>query len=164
MQRLQVSRSMATTARAVCAAWVLVVAGRVEADAQSFVTGSANTDGFSVIGVVHAVGAGLGAGHVKIVVHRDSPENGMAAAICEYSRFTEVAIRGNRARFRSVGSCVGLSVNGGWFRFVSDNVFGILDNGEPGAGADTIDVNFLGAGGVAVPGSLLVDGNFIVRP
>jgi hypothetical protein len=157
-------KSMTAAARIACAAMVLVGAGAADARAQSYVTGSANTDGFSLIGYVHDLGAGLSSGHFKIIVHRDEPENGMAAAICEYSRFTNVVVRGNRASFRSLGSCVGLTTAGGWFRFASDNVFGIVDNGEPGAGADTIDVNFLGAGGVAVPGSLLVNGNFIVHP
>jgi hypothetical protein len=102
-------------------------------------------------------------GHFMIVVHRDTPENGFAAAVCEYTKFTNVSIANGLARFRSVGACLGLTTNGGLVGFQSDNLFAITDNGDPGAGVDSVDVNFVGAGGVAVPGSLLVNGNFIVR-
>jgi hypothetical protein len=164
MKVTDMSNKTAISARIAFAALALLAASSVDARAQSYVTGSANTDGFSVIGLLHDLGAGRSSGHFKITVHRDVPENGMAAAICEYSRFVDVAIQGNRATFRSLGSCVGLAANGGSFRFTSDNVFTIVDNGEPGPGADAIDVNYLGPSGVAVPGSLLVHGNFIVRP
>lgn len=46
--------------------------------------------------------------------------------------------------------------------FVSDNTFSIVDNGEPGAGLDTIDVNFLGESGISIPGGTLMHGNFVV--
>jgi hypothetical protein len=159
------SNNLTAAARIAGAALVLVAASAGEALAQPrYVTGSANTAGFSLVGYVHQLGGGTGAGHFMIVVHRDTPENGMAAAVCEYTRFTGVSIGNGFARFRSLGSCLGLTTTGGLFAFTSDNVFGIVDNGDPGAGVDTVDVNFLGAAGVAVPGGLLVNGNFIVRP
>jgi hypothetical protein len=63
-----------------------------------------------------------------------------------------------------VGSCQVLTTTGDSLPFTSDNTFYIVDNGVPGAGHDTVDVNFTGASGVAVPGGFLVDGNFIVSP
>lgn len=164
MTRTCGSNKLTAAGRMACAALVLVAASTGDALAQNYVTGSANTDGFSLVGYVHQLGGGGGAGHFMIVVHRDTPENGMTAAVCEYTKFTNVFIANRVARFRSLGSCLGLTTTGGLVAFTSDNVFGIADNGTPGAGVDTVDVNFLGAGGVAVPGSLLVDGNFIVRP
>ena len=47
---------------------------------------------------------------------------------------------------------------------MSDNTFTIVDNGEPGAGIDSVDVNLASGTGITIPGSLLVDGNFIVSP
>jgi hypothetical protein len=37
-------------------------------------------------------------------------------------------------------------------------------NGSPGAGVDGIDVNFLGASGVAIPGGVLSSGDLILTP
>jgi hypothetical protein len=159
------SKTVTAAVRIACAAVVLVAASAADAWAQPrYVTGSANTEGFSLVGYVHQLGGGFGAGRFMIIVHRDTPENGAAAHVCEYTKFTNVSIANGVARFRSVGSCIGLTTTGGLIAWTSDNVFGIADNGDPGAGVDTVDVNFLGAGGVAVPGSLLLHGNFIVRP
>lgn len=159
------STQMAMGARMACAALVLVAGSAVEARAQRYVTGSGTTEeGFSLVGSVHQLGGGGGAGHFMIVVHRDTPENGFAAAVCDYTKFTNVTIAAGLAQFRSVGACVALTVTGGLVAFTSDNVFAIADHGDPGAAVDAVDVNFLGAAGVAVPGGLIVRGNFIVRP
>lgn len=139
-------------------------ASAVEASAQAFVTGSGNTPGFSIVGRVRLLKNGLARGHFLIVVHRDAPEFANAAIVCSYNRFDDVVIAGNRATFHSVGTCVSLTTDGRSQVFTSDNVFTIVDEGEPGPGADAIDVNFLGAAGVAVPGSVLLHGNFIVSP
>jgi hypothetical protein len=40
----------------------------------------------------------------------------------------------------------------------------VHDNGSPGAGVDVIDVNFLGPGGVAIPGGVLSSGDLAVTP
>jgi hypothetical protein len=39
-----------------------------------------------------------------------------------------------------------------------------VDNGEPGAGNNSVDVNLASRTGMTIPGSVLVDGNFIVHP
>jgi hypothetical protein len=134
-----------------------------EALAQGFVTGSANTNGFSIVGVLHARGNGKGSGFFTIIVHRDTPEGATAAAVCEYKHFDNVVISGNVATFHSVGSCQALTTTGDIFPFTSDNTFGIVDNGTPGAG-DTVDVNGTGSSFITIPGSFLVNGNFIVSP
>jgi hypothetical protein len=165
MRTTYLSKNVTAAARILYAAIVLVAASATEAWAQPrYVTGSANMDGFALVGYVHQLGGGFGAGRFMIVVHRDTPENGSAAYVCEYTKFTNVSIANGLAQFRSVGSCIGLTTTGGLIAFTSDNSFGITDNGDPGAGVDTVDVNFRGAGGVAIPGDVILHGNFIVRP
>jgi hypothetical protein len=164
MKTEHISTRLIATARIACAALLVLAVSVAEARAQRYVTGSANVDGFSLVGYVHQLGGGSGAGHFMIVVHRDTPENGFAAAVCEYTKFTHVAIVAGFAQFRSVGACLGLTTAGGLIAFTSDNAFGIVDNGDPGPGVDAVDVNFRGPSGVAVPANQLVNGNFIVRP
>jgi hypothetical protein len=146
------------------AAVVMLPVFPVEALAQAFVTGSANTNGFSIIGVLNARGNGKGSGFFTIIVHRDTPEGATAAAVCEYKHFDNVVISGNVATFHSVGSCQVLTTTGDTFPFTSDNTFAIVDNGTPGAGIDTVDVNGAGSAFITIPGSFLVNGNFIVNP
>jgi hypothetical protein len=106
MKRISVLVSAAITA------FVLLPVFSIDALAQGFVTGSANTDGFSIVGWLRDIGNGLGRGDFTIIVHRDSVD----------------------------GTTVG----------------------EPGAGNDSVDVNLASGTGITIPGSLLVDGNFIV--
>jgi len=153
-----------TTFVALALALILLPAFAVEASAQAFVTGSGNTPGFSIAGYVRMLKNGLPRGQFLIVVHRDVPEFTTAAVVCSYKTFDQVVIAANRATFHSVGTCVALTTAGLRQVFTSDNVFTILDGGEPGPANDAIDVNFLGASGVAVPGSVLLHGNFIVHP
>lgn len=144
----------------------LLSAAPVDAQAAGFVTGSANTDGFSIVGSLSesASGKGKGKGDFTIIVHRDGIDGTTVAAVCHYKHFADVVISGNTATFRSVGSCVALTSSGTLAPFTSDNSFAIVDNGEPGAGVDTVDVNLASGTGITIPGSLLVDGNFIVSP
>lgn len=147
------------------AAFALLPVFPVDALAQGFVTGSANsTSGISIVGLVHDQGNGRGKGFFTIVVHRDVHEGNTAAVVCNYKHFDDLVISGNTATFHSVGSCKVLTISGTLQPFTSDNTFTIVDNGEPGAGLDALDVNFLGASGVAIPGDLLMEGNFIVSP
>jgi hypothetical protein len=134
------------------------------AGAQGFVTGSGNTDGFSIVGTLQATANGKGKGDFTVIVHRDLADGTTVAAQCQYKHFADVVISGNTATFRSVGSCVALTTTGARVPFTSDNTFGIVDHGEPGAGNDTVDVNLASGSGITIPGSLLVDGNFVVGP
>ena len=143
---------------------IVLPALAVDASAQAFVTGSANTDGFSIIGRLRILRDGTTRGNFVIIVHRDVPEGSVAAAVCTYKQFDNVVIRNNVATFHSIGACQVLTTGGGRASFTSNNTFGIVDNGVPGAGHDTVDVNFTGPSGITIPGSFLVDGNFIVSP
>ena len=88
------------TAFAACA---LLPVFPTDALAQGFVTGSANTDGFSLVGLVRAQGNGRGKGFFTIIVHRDVVEGVTAAAVCDYKHFDSLVISGNTATFHSVG-------------------------------------------------------------
>jgi hypothetical protein len=151
-------------APAVLTAAVLLAAAPVDAAAQTFVTGSANTDGFSVLGTLRGTSAGGWVGQFTLILHRDILDGTTVAAVCHYKNFDQVSIRLNVASFHSIGECELLTSAGTRVRFTSDNRFGIVDNGQPGAGQDTVDVNIISGSGIALPGSFLVDGNFIVRP
>lgn len=137
---------------------------------ESIVVGSGNTDGFTLAGYVEAGPNGMGSGVLTVIGHRDTPSDGIppdqeiASVSCTYKKFDDVVISGNIAQFRSVGSCVVMREDGVRYTSLSDNSFTIVDNGEPGAANDTVDVNFSGPSGIAVPGSALIDGNFVVTP
>jgi hypothetical protein len=158
------SRRPALLVKAACIAFVALAVTAGEAAAQAFVAGSGNTPGFSIAGRLRVLKTGQPRGQFLIIVHRDSPEFTTAAVVCSYNRFDNVVIAGNQATFHSVGSCVALTTDGRQQSFTSDNVFSIVDGGAPGPGTDAIDVNFLGLSGVAIPGSVLLHGNFIVSP
>jgi hypothetical protein len=153
---------------AAVAACVLLSVFNVDALAQGFVTGSANTDGFSIVGWMRDIGNGLGRGDFTIIVHRNSVDGTTVAVVCNYNRFDDVALSvtrsGNIATFHSVGSCLALTDSGTVQTFTSDNTFTIVDKGEPGPDKDSVDVNLASGTGITIPGSAPVDGNFIVSP
>ena len=97
-------------------------------------------------------------------MHRESVDGTTVAVVCNYQHFDDVVISGDTATFHSVGSCLALTNIGTAQPFTSDNTFSIVDNGEPGAGNDSVDVNLASGTGITIPGSVLVDGNFIVSP
>src|SRR5262249_53982863 len=127
-----------------------------------FVTGAGSRLHFSFGGTVTRVGQDHGTGSFHIIVHPDSPEGSVVSVICTYRTFDNVQINGTTATFHSVGSGEVLYSDGTTSPFGADNTFGIIDNGATGAGADTIDVNFLGSTGISVPGGTLASGNFVV--
>ena len=168
--KCMVMKRMSVLVSAAVAACVLLPVFPVNALAQGFVTGSANTDGFSIVGWLRDIGNGLGRGDFTIIVHRDSVDGTTVAVVCNYKRFDDVVISvergGNTATFHSVGSCLALTDIGTIQPFTSDNTFTIVDNGEPGPekNNDSVDVNLASGTGITIPGSYLVDGNFIVSP
>jgi hypothetical protein len=83
---------------------------------------------------------------------------------CDYTRFDSLIVDGDLVSFHSIGKCKALTASGGQASFTSDNAFAIADHGEPGAGNDAVDVNLLTGSGITIPGSTLVDGNFVVSP
>lgn len=138
------------------------------AGASGYLTGSGSKDGFTLAGYVDATGGGNGIGEFTVIVHRDSPDasagTAVTSAICKYTAFDNLVLSGGTATFHSVGDCTVLRADGSQSSFPSDNTFGIVDNGSPGPGVDTVDVNFSGASGISVPGGFLNDGNFVVQP
>ena len=106
--KCMVMKRMSVLVSAAVAACVLLPVFPVDALAQEFVTGSANTDGFSIVGWLRDIGNGLGRGAFTIIVHRDSVDGTTVAVVCNYKRFNDVVISverdGNTAKFHSVGS------------------------------------------------------------
>jgi hypothetical protein len=162
--KCMVMKRIGVLVSAAIAACVLLPVFPVDALAQGFVTGSANTDGFSIVGWLCDIGNRLGRGNFTIIVHRDSVDGTTVAVVCNYEHFDDVVISGNTATFHSVGSCLALTDVGTLQAFTSDNTFTIVDKGEPGPDNDSVDVNLASGTGITIPGSLLVDGNFIVSP
>ena len=156
--KCMVMKRMSVLVSAAVAACVLLPVFPVDALAQGFVTGSANTDGFSIVGWLRDIGNGLGRGAFTIIVHRDSVDGTTVAVVCNYKRFDDVVISverdGNTAKFHSVGSCLALTDIGTTQPFTSDNTFTIVDKGEPGAGNDSVDVNLASGTGITIPGSV----------
>lgn len=127
-----------------------------------FVTGGGTKDQFSFVGRVYLTSREAAKGHFVILIHPNVPDGNTVAVTCVYRDFDSVSFSENTASFHSVGKCKVLLTDGSTAKFTSDNLFSITDNGEPGAGTDTIDVNFLGASGIAIPGGFLATGNFVV--
>jgi hypothetical protein len=141
---------------------LLAVLPAVAGGTNGFVTGGGTKDQFSFAGRVYLTRSGAPKGHFIIIEHFNTPDGTSAAATCTYRSFDNVTISGNHASFHSVGKCKVYVTDGSTLQFNSDNVFSITDNGQPGNGVDVIDVNFLGASGIAIPGGVLSSGNFIV--
>jgi hypothetical protein len=169
LKRTTVQRAVAPIVAA-CIVILLLPPLAVDATAQEatavegFVTGSGNTDGFTILGRLRQFTDGSLKGRFTIVVHRDFIDGNNVAVYCDYTRFDSFTIDANLVSFHSVGKCKALTASGGQQSFTSDNAFAIADHGEPGAANDAVDVNLLTGSGVTIPGSLLVDGNFLVSP
>jgi hypothetical protein len=146
---------------AAACALAVVVGSAAQAAAPPTVVGGGSRLGneWEVAGAVRELSAGEGSGHFTIVHHLNPV---FAPTVCTYDTFDSVSITGNVASFDAFGVCRGES-DFGEFEFEAANHFTIVDNGEPGIGADTVDVNFLGPSGIAVPGGVIDSGNFQVR-
>jgi hypothetical protein len=145
---------------ALCALILVILGSAAMAAASPTATGGGSRLGneWEIAGVVREVSVGEGTGHFTIV-HHVNPV--FTPTVCTYDTFEGVSIVGNIASFDAEGVCRGES-EFGEFEFAAANHFTIVDNGEPGTGADTVDVNFLGPSGIAVPGGVIDSGNFQV--
>lgn len=99
-------------------------------------------------------------GNFGVVVHPLSPQGVTVVVACKYTQFSNVTISATSATFRGEGRCERLLSNGTFESLPAVNDFQIV-NGDPN---DSIDVNFVGETGIAVPGGALDYGNFTLRP
>jgi hypothetical protein len=100
-------------------------------------------------------------GQFVLVVHPLAPQGNTLAVACKYNKFSQVVISATQATFRGEGRCERLLANGTFEPFDAVNVFQIVNGTE---GPDSIDVNFVGPTGVAVPGGTLDFGDFNFDP
>lgn len=137
----------------------LLVTGVREAAAQpGSVTGQGSRGEWTVTANVQLGSDGTAAGQLQIV--RQAP--GAKPTVCRYDAFTKLIIIVNQARFDASGVCRTDTKASSFGQTVSTHVV-IIDNSEPGVGADKMEVTPLGQGGVAVPGGTLEAGNFQAR-
>jgi hypothetical protein len=134
----------------------LVAATSASAAGPWQVSGWGTRNEFTFGGQVVIQPTGDVAGHFTIVI--DLPDGTHSA--CRYLRFYRGSVYRNVATFYGDGRCY--SPTYGWY--TSTNQFTVHDNGSPGAGVDVIDVNFLGASGVAIPGGVLSSGDLTLTP
>jgi hypothetical protein len=134
----------------------LVAATAASAAGPWQVSGWGTRNEFTFGGQVVIQPTGDVAGHFTIVI--DLPDGTHSA--CRYLRFYRGSVSRNVATFYGDGRCY--SPTYGWYTSV--NQFTVQDNGSPGAGVDGIDVNFLGATGVAIPGGVLSSGDLTITP
>jgi Zn-dependent metalloprotease len=138
----------------------LLMADRsVSAAPAGAVTGEGSRGEWSVTANVHLRPDGAVRGQLLIRGRR--PDG--TRSICRYETFPRMAFLVNQARFDASGICES-DTAAGPVTFPAENRIIIADNGEPGVGRDTIDVNFLGSSGIAVPGGVIDRGNFDVAP
>jgi hypothetical protein len=99
-------------------------------------------------------------GRFVLLVHPLAPQGNTLAVACRYTKFSEVTITAESASFRGAGKCERLLTDGTLEVVDAVNVFQIVN----GTTTDSIDVNFVGATGVAVPGGALEFGDFSFTP
>jgi hypothetical protein len=94
-------------------------------------------------------------GHFTILTHNDGEE----PTACRYLRFLPNLRGSSLSNFNAYGVCWTPSGT-----FAAENRIVLVDGGTPGAGVDYIDVNYLGATGVSIPGGFIDDGEFVLAP
>jgi hypothetical protein len=145
------------TPSVICALLIVVrPAGAAPAGA---VTGHGSRGDWTLTANVRLEPDGTASGHLQIA----GRAQGGQPLICGYDMFRRMLIIVNQIRFDASGTCEYTSESGR-VEFPAENRVVIIDNGEPGAGHDKIDVNFLGSSGIAVPGGVIDGGNFQVVP
>ncbi len=142
----------------------LLASTSLPAMADTGVTGAGvSQDGsFSIAGFALNTGTERNAGRFTIIKNQSVKEGNVVTSICNYNDTNNLVVNGNVATFTSTGMCRSLKADGTSTPFISDNSFGISDNGEPGMGLDTVDVNILSGSGIAIPGGTLMHGNFVI--
>lgn len=98
-------------------------------------------------------------GRFSIVVHPLSPTGATLNVACRYKHFTNLTITGNTVEVDARGKCTVLNTDGTLDTREADNHITIVDN--PG-GSDSIDVEFNGSTGIAIPGGTMSFGDFTI--
>ncbi|AMY08354.1 Bacillolysin precursor [Luteitalea pratensis] len=138
--------------------WALLILGRPsDAAPAGAVTGQGARGEWLVTANVHLGPDGTVSGQFQVLGRL---QDGTPLA-CRYDTFRRMVILVNQARFDASGTC-GYRADGRGVEFAAENRIVIVDNGEPGAGRDALDVNFLGTSGIAIPGGAIDRGNFDV--
>lgn len=99
-------------------------------------------------------------GKFVLMVHPLAPQGTTVAVACKFTTFSNAVVTAASATFRGEGKCERLLTSGALESFDAVNDFQIV-NGDT---VDSIDVNFVGPTGVAVPGGTLDFGGFTLTP
>lgn len=126
---------------------------------ESRVEGSGQRLHFSFGGSVRLKG-NKAKGSFVLVIHPLAPQGTTLTVACKYKKFSQVTITAESATFRAEGRCERLLRDGNLEHFDAINVVQIVDGDQ----ADSIDINFVGPTGVAVPGGTLDFGGFTLTP
>lgn len=109
-------------------------------------------------GEVKMTGAGQLKGELLLVHHVP----GHRPTICHWTRFGNASFTPDQAVFEALGTCHGDNEHGP-FEFAAHNTISLVDGGKPGPGLDTVDINYLGGSGIAVPGGFIEWGEVSVQ-
>ena len=121
---------------------------------------------WTIGGTVSQLPGGDAVGHFSGVLHLPNPPQ---RVVCNWDTFSDVSVTVfptfNSVFFNASGVCMGEG-DFGTFTAPACNRFSINDYGEPGAGVDSIDLNFIPpcTTGVTIGGDVIDSGNFQVRP
>jgi hypothetical protein len=81
-----------------------------------------------------------------------------SATACRYVRFGNMQFSGDTVSFNAQGPCTTVTTNGGISHWTGSNAFSFTLGA--GNAFDSVDVNFSGASGIAIPGGVLSSGDF----
>lgn len=98
-------------------------------------------------------------GKFSIIVHPSSPTSDTLNVVCRYKQFKDLTVTGNTVEVDARGTCRILHTDGTLEVRQADNHITIVDN--PG-GTDSIDVEFNGSSGIAIPGGTMSFGDFSI--
>ncbi len=87
-------------------------------------------------------------GEYVVVINPKAPNGTSLSAACRYTKFENAVLEGNKLHFRGKGECVLLSTSGKVQRIDAVNDFDLVDIPN---GKDQINVDLVGATGIAVP-------------
>jgi hypothetical protein len=97
-------------------------------------------------------------GHFAIISHPLAPASTSRLTVaCKFREFKKASLAGPRLEFEGKGECGVLETSGRTDKIEVKNKFIIIDDPD---GTDQIDVEFIGASGIMIPGGDLEFGRF----